>query len=47
MNEEQEKKDLEILKQLYLGNHLNENELNRALKIVYLLDLAVKERVKL
>ena len=29
--------DLEILKQLYYGNHLNNLELERALKIIYLL----------
>lgn len=39
-------KDIHILKALYFGNHLNSNELERALKILYLLDVSVKERIK-
>ena len=39
MKMEIEKKDIEILKALYFGNHLNNNELERAVKIIYLLNL--------
>lgn len=39
------KEDLQILKQLYYGNHLNENELERALKLLYLLDIELKRRI--
>ena len=38
--------DIEILKQLLNGNHLNDSELERAFKLVYLLDIEVKRRVK-
>ncbi len=44
--ENTKEKDLEILKQLYEGNHLNENELERALKLIKLLEIGIKERVK-
>ena len=37
--------DLEIIKQLYNGNHLESKELERALKILYLLDVEAKSRV--
>jgi hypothetical protein len=37
-----EKKDLNILKQLYLGNHLNEMEKERALKLLKLLKIQLK-----
>lgn len=39
-------KDLEILSQLYHGNHLGPNELERAVKLVYLLDIELKRRLK-
>ena len=38
--------DLRILRALYVGNHLEEYELERALKIVFLLDKEIKARVK-
>lgn len=38
--------DIEILKALYYGNHLEPNELERALKLVYLLNVEIKQRVK-
>lgn len=38
--------DLEIIKQLLAGNHLNNEELERASKLVYLLDLDIKARCK-
>ena len=38
--------DLQILKQLYNGNHLNDNEMERATKIIYLLDNEIKRRIK-
>ena len=42
----QKTKDLEILEALYLGNHLSENELERAAKLIYLLNQEIKLRVK-
>jgi len=36
--------DLEILKQLLNGNHLEDKELERALKLVYLFDLELEKR---
>ena len=39
--------DLRILKALYHGNHLNELELNRAIKILYDLTKNMKGRLKL
>lgn len=38
--------DLQILKQLYFANHLNENELERANKLLYLLNVTLKARIK-
>ena len=38
-------KDLEILKQLYHGNHLEPAELERALKLVELLKLEIERRI--
>ena len=38
--------DMDILKQLYEGNHLENNELERAVKLIYLIDLEIKSRVK-
>ena len=38
--------DLDILKQLYNGNHLEDKELERALKLIYLLDIELKSRFK-
>ena len=38
--------DIEILKQLLNGNHLNNVELERANKLLYLLDLEIKRRIK-
>ena len=46
MKTEQNKKDIEILKALYYGNHLNEKEKERALKLLYLLNVEIKNRVK-
>ena len=46
MRTEQNKKDIEILKALYYGNHLNEKEKERALKLLYLLNVEIKNRVK-
>ena len=46
MRTEQTKEDLRILKQLYLGNHLSDAEKERALKLVYLLNKELKNRVK-
>ena len=40
------KKDIEILKALYYGNHLSDAEKERALKLVYLLDKELKVRIK-
>ena len=37
--------DLEIIKQLYDGNHLNDDERERAYKLVYLLGQELKGRV--
>jgi hypothetical protein len=37
--------DLRILEALYLGNHLSQDELERASKLVYLLKVALKERI--
>ena len=38
--------DIDIIKQLLNGNHLEPNELERAVKLVYLLDREVKERCR-
>jgi len=43
---EQNERDLEILKALYYGNHLNDKDKERALKLVYLLDRELKNRIK-
>ena len=46
MNEtEQNKKDLRILKALYFGNHLNDEERERATKLLFLLNIELKGRV--
>ena len=37
--------DLEILRQLYNGNHLSDLELERANKLLYLLKVELKNRV--
>ena len=39
-------KDLEILKQLMDGNHLEPNELERANKLIYLLQQEINRRLK-
>ena len=39
-------KDVEILKALYNGNHLESNELERAIKLLYLLNMSIKKRIK-
>jgi len=49
MKTEQEQikeKDIEILKSLYFGNHLNNDELKRANKLIYSLNIVLKERLK-
>ena len=38
-------KDIEILNQLLNGNHLEDKELERATKLIYLLDIEIKRRV--
>lgn len=38
--------DIEILKQLLYGNHLSQKELERAIKVLYLLDIELKNRFK-
>jgi hypothetical protein len=43
--EERHKKDLEILKQLYFGNHLNEMEKERAYKVLKSLEIELKSRI--
>lgn len=42
----QVKKDFAILRALYLGNHLNNDELERASKLLYLLQVSLKDRIK-
>lgn len=39
-------KDIEILQQLLNGNHLDDKELERASKLIYLLDVEIKSRVR-
>ena len=39
------KKDIEILKSLYNGNHLSDSERDRAIELLYLLDKELKSRV--
>ena len=39
-------KDLDIIKQLLNGNHLETKELERADKLIYLLNQEVKRRIK-
>jgi len=36
--------DLDIIKQLYYGNHLEDTELERAHKLMYLLNVELKSR---
>lgn len=43
---EQNQKDLDILEALYLGNHLSQDEKERALKLLYLLNRELKQRVE-
>ena len=43
---EQAKKDLEILKALYYGNHLSNSEMERALWLLHQLSINLKHRVK-
>ena len=38
--------DLRILTALYNGDHLNDDERERAFKLLYLLDKELKQRVK-
>lgn len=38
--------DLIILKQLYAGNHLNNLEIERAKKLLYLLNVDLNSRIK-
>lgn len=38
--------DIDILKQLLQGLHLNEKELERAIKLLYLLEIELKNRIK-
>ena len=38
--------DLDIIKQLMNGNHLNKNELKQAIRVVYELDIGIKTRVE-
>ena len=42
---EQNKKDLQILEALYFGNHLSQDDKERALKVLYLLNVELKQRV--
>ena len=37
--------DIDIIKQLLNGNHLESNELERAHKLIYLLNIELKRRV--
>ena len=46
METEQNKKDIEILKALYYGNHLSDAELNRALKLICLLNVEIENRIR-
>ena len=38
--------DLDILNQLLTGNHLSDSELERATKLLFLLNVSVKDRIK-
>ena len=40
------KEDLNILKQLYFGNHLESKELERAIVLIKLLEVGLKNRIK-
>ena len=40
-----QEKDLSILTQLYNGNHLNDTEIERANKLIYLLNKELKTRL--
>lgn len=40
------KRDKEILEQLYSGNHLEPDELERAEKLLYLMNVELKSRVR-
>jgi len=37
--------DIQILKQLYFGNHLESNDLERAVKLLHLLNIELKGRI--
>lgn len=39
-------KDIDILSQLYNGNHLEPNELERAIKLLYLLNTELNRRIR-
>jgi hypothetical protein len=39
--------DIQILTQLLNGSHLESQELERAFKLMYLMDLELKRRIKL
>ena len=39
-------RDLQILQALYSGNHLSNYELERALKLLYMLNVELKRRIK-
>jgi len=44
-NEDKSKKDLEILRALYFGNHLNKEERLRSKQILFALNIELKRRV--
>ena len=46
LEEERRKKDLAILRALYFGNHLSDAEMERAAKLLYLLNQELKSRTK-
>jgi hypothetical protein len=43
---EQNKKDIEVLKALYYGNHLNDKEMERALWLLHIMSRELEQRVK-
>jgi|TARA_R100000093_G_scaffold70867_3_gene45051 hypothetical protein len=38
--------DIQILSQLLSGNHLNDKEIERAMKLIFMLNQEIKRRVK-
>jgi len=44
-NLDKDNKDIQILKALYFGNHLNDNEMERAYKLLKMLDTELKSRI--